>query len=95
MIPLGIHQGRGHRQDAFQSRYGHYNFFVAIFGLTNAPTTFMCLTNSVFCPYLEKFVNVFINDTLIYSKNEEEHAEHLVAVLILLRDHQLYTKLSE
>ena len=63
------------------------------FGLTNAPTTFMCLMNSVFSRYLDKFVLVFLNDILIYFKNEEEHEEHLRIVLQLLREHNLYAKL--
>ena len=79
----------------FHTRYGHNEFVVAIFGLTNAPTTFMCLMNSVLFPYLDKFVIVFIDDILIYSKNEEDHAKHLAVVLILLREHWLYTKLSQ
>ena len=65
------------------------------FGLTNAPTTFMCLMNSVLRPYLDKSVIVFIDDILIYSKNEEEHAKNFVAVLILMREHHLYAKLSK
>ena len=63
------------------------------FGLTNAPTTFMCLMNSVFSKYLEKFVLVFLDDILIYSKNEEEHAEHLRLALKSLREHKLYAEL--
>lgn len=63
------------------------------FSLTNAPATFMCLMNSVLCLYLENFMIVFINDIFIYSKNEEEHAEHMEEMLILLRKHQLYAKL--
>ena len=59
------------------------------FGLTNAPATFMCLMNSVFSRYLDKFVIVFLDDILIYSKNEEEHEEHLRLTLQLLREHQL------
>ena len=62
------------------------------FGLTNAPATFMCLMNSVFSRYLDKFVLVFLDDILIYSKNEEEHEEHLRLTLQLLREHHLYTK---
>jgi len=55
----------------------------------------MCLMNSVLCPYLDKFIIVFNYDILIYSKNEEEHVEHLAIVLIMLREHQLYTKLTK
>jgi hypothetical protein len=65
------------------------------FGLTNAPTHFTHLVNSVFIPELEKFVVVFIDDILIYSKNEEEHAKHLWIVLTRLREHQLYAKFSK
>jgi len=78
---------------AFRTRYEHYEFAVVPFGLTNDPSTFMCLKNSVLSPYLDKFVIVYINDILVYSKNEEEHAEHLVAVLRLLREHHLSAKL--
>jgi hypothetical protein len=65
------------------------------FGLTNAPAHFMYLMNSVFMPKLDKFMVVFIDDILIYSQNEEEHAEHLRVVLTRLRDHQLYAKFSK
>ena len=65
------------------------------FGLTNAPDTFMCLMNSVFSMYLDKFVLIFLDDILFYSKNEEEHEEHLRLTLQLLREHQLYAKLSK
>ena len=65
------------------------------FGLTNAPAYFMYLMNSVFMPELDKFVVVFIDDILIYSKNEEEHAHHLRIVLQHLREHQLYAKFSK
>jgi hypothetical protein len=65
------------------------------FGLTNAPAYFMYLMNSVFMPELDKFVVVFIYDILVYSKSEEEHAEHLRIVLTRLRDHQLYDKFSK
>jgi hypothetical protein len=65
------------------------------FGLTNAPAHFMYLMNSVFMPELDKFVVVFIYDILVYSKSEEEHAEHLRIVLTRLRDHQLYAKFSK
>jgi hypothetical protein len=65
------------------------------FGLTNAPAFFMYLMKNVFMDYLDKFVVVFIDDILIYSKNEEEHEEHLKMVLQRLRKHQLYAKLSK
>ena len=65
------------------------------FGLTNAPAFFMYLMNSVFMPELDKFVVVFIDDILIYSKNEEEHARHLRIILTRLREHQLYAKFSK
>jgi hypothetical protein len=65
------------------------------FGLTNAPTHFMYLMNSVFMPELNKFVVVFIDDILMYSKSEEKHAQHLWATLQWLRDHQLYAKFSK
>ena len=65
------------------------------FGLTNAPAHFMYLMNSVFMPELDKFVVVFIDDILVYSKNEEDHVEHLRVVLTRLREHQLYAKFSK
>ena len=80
---------------SFRTRYGHYEFVVVPFGLTNAPTTFMCLMNSVFRRYLDKFFLVFLDDILTYSKNEEEHVEHLRIVLQLLRENKMYAKLSK
>ncbi|KAA3487180.1 DNA/RNA polymerases superfamily protein [Gossypium australe] len=76
-------------------RYGHYEFLVMPFGLINAPTIFMDLMNQIFRPYLDKFVVVFIDDILIYSRDESEHAEHLRIVLQTLRDKQLYAKFSK
>ena len=68
---------------------------MAPFGLTNAPTTFMCLMNSVFNRYLDKFILFFLDDILVYSKNEEENEEHLRLTLQLLKEHQLCAKLSK
>eukprot|EP00253_Pinus_taeda_P028992 PITA_28992 len=80
---------------AFRTRYGHYEFVVLPFGLTNAPATFMCLMNRVFHRFLDKFVLIFIDDILIYSRSHEEHKEHLRMVLQTLREHQLYAKFSK
>nr|GEW49930.1 putative reverse transcriptase domain-containing protein [Tanacetum cinerariifolium] len=80
---------------AFRTRYGHYEFQVMPFGLTNAPAVFMDLLNRVCKPYLDKFVIVFIDDILIYSKNEKEHKEHLKASLELLKKEKLYAKFSK
>ncbi|KAG8486223.1 hypothetical protein CXB51_019614 [Gossypium anomalum] len=80
---------------AFRTRYGHYEFLVMPFGLTNAPVVFIDLMNRIFRPYLDKFVVVFIDDILIYSKDETERAEHLRIVLQTLRDKQLYAKFSK
>ncbi|KAL4033097.1 hypothetical protein IC575_006183 [Cucumis melo] len=79
----------------FRSRYGHYEFIVMSFGLTNAPTVFMDLINRVFREFLDTFVIVFIDDILIYSKTEAEHEEHLHMVLQTLRDNKLYAKFSK
>ena len=79
----------------FSTRYGLYEYLVKSFGLTNAPAFFMYLMNSVFMPELDKFVVVFIDDILIYSKNKEEHAQHLRIVLTRLREHKMYAKFSK
>jgi hypothetical protein len=95
----GYHQIKIRASDipktAFSTKYGLYEFLVMLFGLTNAPAYFMYLMNSVFMPELDKFIVVFINDILVYSKNEEEHAGHLHVVLQRLREHRLYVKLSK
>jgi hypothetical protein len=80
---------------AFISRYGLYEYTVMSFGLTNAPTYFMYLMNKVFMEYLDKFVVVFIDDILVYSRSEEEHEEHLCLALQKLRENRLYGKLSK
>jgi hypothetical protein len=80
---------------AITTRYGLFEYLVMSFGLTNAPTHFTYLMNSVFMPELDKFVVVFIDDILIYSKNEEEHAKHIWIVLTRLREHKLYAKFSK
>jgi hypothetical protein len=80
---------------AFSTRYGLYEYLVMSFGLTNAPAYFMYLMNSIFMQELDKFVVVFIDDILIYSKNSEDHAKHLHVILQRLRDHHLYAKFSK
>jgi hypothetical protein len=98
-LQSGYHQLKIRATDipkiAFITRYGLYEYAVMSFGLTNAPAYFMYLMNKVFMEYLDKFVVVFIDDILIFSKNEEEHDEHLRLVLQKLRENQLYAKLSK
>jgi hypothetical protein len=80
---------------AFSTQYKLYEYLVMSFGLTNAPAYFKYLLNSIFMPELDNFIVVFIDDILIYSKNEEDHAKHLHIVPQRLRDHQLYAKFSK
>jgi hypothetical protein len=98
-LRFGYHQVQIKDEDihkiAFRVRYGHYEFVVVPFGLTNAPATFMCLMNNVLGKFLDKFVLVFIDDILIYSKNKEEHEKHLRLILQVLREHQLYAKFNK
>ncbi|GJR52756.1 putative reverse transcriptase domain-containing protein [Tanacetum coccineum] len=98
-LRFGYHQLRVHEDDilksAFRTRYGHFEFTVMPVGLTNAPTIFIDLINRVCRPYLDKFVIVFIDDILIYSKTQEEQVEHLRLVLELLKKEKLYAKFSK
>jgi hypothetical protein len=80
---------------AFVTHYGQFEFIVMSFGLTNAPAYFMNLMNKVFMDKLDKFVVVFIDDILIYSKSVQEHEQHLQVVLEKLRVHKLYAKFSK
>nr|GEX50152.1 putative reverse transcriptase domain-containing protein [Tanacetum cinerariifolium] len=95
----GYHQLRVREKDipktAFRTRYGHYEFQVMSFGLTNAPAVFMDLINRVCKPYLERFVIVFIDDILIYSKNRKEHEGYHKFILKLLKEEELYAKFSK
>nr|GFA28419.1 putative reverse transcriptase domain-containing protein [Tanacetum cinerariifolium] len=98
LIP-GYHQLRVRDEDipktTFRTRYGHYEFQVMPFGLTNTPAVFMDLMNRVCKPYMDKFIIVFIDDILIYSRNEEEHTNHLRIILELLTNEKLYAKFSK
>jgi hypothetical protein len=95
----GYYQIRIKGQDvpktAYRTRYGHFKFLVLPFGLTNAPSLFMDLMNRVFQPYLDKFVVIFIDDILVYSKSYEEHEQHLGQTLQILMSRQLYAKLDK
>ena len=95
----GYHQLKIKTEDvpktAFRTRYGHYEFLVLPFGLTNAPAVFMDLMNRVFRPYLDQFVVVFIDDILIYSKSLQAHEEHLKIVLQILKEEKLFAKLKK
>ena len=98
-LRTGYHQLKIKKEDtpktAFTTRYGLYEYTVMSFGLTNVPASFMHMMNKVFMDFLDKFVVVFIDDIMVYSKNEEEHKEHLRLVLEKLREHQLYAKFSK
>jgi hypothetical protein len=95
-LRLGYHQIKIREEDipeaAFSTRYSLYEYLVMSFGLTNAPTHFIYLVNSVFMAELDKFVMVFIDNNLVYSKNKKEHEGHLRIMLQRLHDHQLYAR---
>ena len=97
-LRTGYHQLRVRETDipktAFRTCYGHFEFTVMPFELTNVPAAFIDLMHRVFQPYLDQFFVVFVDDILIYSQSEWEHKDHLRIVLQLLRDHQLYPKFS-
>ena len=98
-LRVGYHQVRIKDEDifktTFRTRYGHYEFVVMPFGLISTLDAFMCLMNNILRKYLDNFVGVFIDDILIYSKNEQEHKEHLRIILQVLREKQLYAKFSK
>nr|GEV61688.1 putative reverse transcriptase domain-containing protein [Tanacetum cinerariifolium] len=98
-LRFGYHQLRVREEEilktVFRTRYGHYEFQVMPFGLTNAPAVFMDLMNQVCRPYLDRFVIVFIDDILIYSKNRKEHEGHLKLIMKLLKEEELYAKFSK
>jgi len=95
----GYHQIRIKEDDipktAFRTRYGHFEYVVLPFGLTNAPAMFMTLMNNVFNEYLDRFVVIYLDDILVYSKTKKEHIEHLRQVLTKLRQHKLYAKMTK
>ena len=98
-LRTGYHQLRIKKEDisktAFRTRYGHYEFLVMPFGLTNAPAAFMDMMNRIFRPFVDKFIVIFIDGILIYSKDKKEHEEHLKIVLETLKLNELYAKFKK
>jgi hypothetical protein len=95
----GYHQLKVKEADipktTIRTRYGHYEFLVMPFGVTNAPSVFMDLMNKIFHEYLDRFIVLFIDDILVYSSNHEDHGEHLKTVLGILREKKLFAKLKK
>lgn len=95
----GYHQVRMKGEDThkttFRIYFGHYEYLVMPFGLSNAPATFLSLMNSIFAQYLRRFVVVFLDDVLVYNRNMQEHVQHLIVVLQLSKENQLYAKRSK
>ena len=95
----GYHQIRVHPDDvhktAFRTRYGHFEFLVLPFGLTNAPATFMNLMHTIFRELLDDFVIIFLDDILVYSRDVETHVTHVRQILEILRQNKLYAKVSK
>ena len=98
-LRLGYYQLKIKEEDipktTFRTRYGHYEFLVMLFGLTNAPTAFIELMNRIFQPFLDDCVIVFIDDILVYSRSNQGHEEHLRNILSILREKKLYAKFSK
>jgi hypothetical protein len=98
-LRAGYHQIRMREEDeektAFKTHHGHFHFRVMSFGLTNAPATFQCLMNQIFAEHTHKFLIVFLDDILVYSFSLQEHQQHLRLVFELLRQHQLFAKLTK
>ena len=98
-LRTGYHQLRLREADVtkttFRLQYGHFEFMVMPFRLTNVPAAFMDLMHKMFQPYLDRSIVVFMDNILIYSQSEEDHVDHLRVVLQLLRDNQLYAKFGK
>ena len=98
-LAQGYHQSQILKEDvpkiAFRVPFGHYQFKVLSFGLTNAPATFQGVMNRIFQQHLEKFVLVYLDDILVFSKTQEEHLEHLRKVFEILRENKLFAKLTK
>lgn len=90
---IRIHEGNIHKT-TFRTHEGHYKFVLMLFGLTNTPTTFQSLMNDLFRPYIRRFILVFFNDILVYSKSWEDHLTHLHIVLKILAANELFAELK-